>query len=102
MTNRKEITSADELIPGKTYFLEQNDFVCVATFQETKPPENTYKGANVFVPDSQPLACFFNLTRIFNDRYELFKACQENNVHIYEEKEPEDETNLGVKKKDGY
>lgn len=84
MTDEKEITSADQLVAGKTYFLEQDDFIGFATFQETKPPEEGYKGANVFVPDSQPLACFFNLTCIFNDRYELFKACKEQNVRIYE------------------
>lgn len=49
------------------------------------------EGANVFVPDSQPLACFTPLTRAFNDRYELFKACKEENVRIYESKEHEDE-----------
>lgn len=87
----REITSADQLISGKTYFLEQGDFVGCATFQETKPPKEMYKGANAFVPDSQPLACFLNLTRIFNDRYELFEACKEENVRIYESKEHEND-----------
>ena len=31
-----EITSADQLIPGKTYFLEQGDFVGYGEFLETK------------------------------------------------------------------
>ena len=87
----REITSADQLIPGKTYFLEQGDFIGWAVFQETKPPKKLAEGPNVFVPDSQPLACFTNLTRAFNDRYELFKACKEENVRIYESKEHEDE-----------
>lgn len=80
----REITSADQLIPGKTYFLEQGDFIGYGKFMETKPPKKLYEGADVFVPDSQPLACFFNLTRVFNDRYELFEACKEENVRIYE------------------
>ena len=80
----REITSADQLIPGKIYFLEQGDFIGCAIFQETKPPKKLAEGANVFVPDSQPLACFLNLTRVFNDRYELFKACRDENVRIYE------------------
>ena len=63
----REIKSADQLIPGKTYFLEQGDFIGCATFQETKP-----------------LAYFDKLTRTFNDRYELFKACKDENVQIYE------------------
>ena len=87
----REITSADQLIPGKTYFLEQGDFIGRATFQETKPPKKLDEGVNVFVPDSQPLACFTHLTRAFNDRYELFKACKEENVRIYESNEYEDE-----------
>lgn len=70
----REITSADQLMPGKAYFLEQGDFIGWATFQETKP-----------------LACFLNLTRVFNDRYELFEACKEENVRIYESKEHEDD-----------
>ena len=81
---RKQITSADQLIPGKTYFLEQGDFIGYGKFMETKPPKKLYEGADVFVPDSQPLACFFNLTRVFNDCYELFEACKEENVRIYE------------------
>ncbi|RVU71797.1 hypothetical protein EJK17_00545 [Lactobacillus xujianguonis] len=84
MHDTREITSADQLIPRKTYFLEQGDFVGYGKFCETKPPKKTYEGANVFVPDTQPLACFLNLTRIFNDRYELFEACKKNNVQIYE------------------
>ena len=80
----KEITSADQLIPGKTYFLEQGDFIGYGKFMETKPPKKLYEGADVFVPDSQPLAYFDKLTRIFNDRYELFKACKDENVQIYE------------------
>ena len=84
----REVTSADQLIPGKTYFLEQGDFIGWATFQETK---KLAEGVNVFVPDSQPLACFLNLTRIFNDRYELFEACKEENVRIYESKEHEND-----------
>ena len=87
----REITSADQLIPGKTYFLEQGDFIGWATFQETKPPKKLAEGANVFVSDSQPLACFLNLTRVFNDRAELFEACKEENVRIYESKEHENE-----------
>lgn len=63
----REITSVDQLIPGKNYFLEQGDFVGWATFQETKK-----------------LAYFDKLTRTFNDRYELFKACRDENVRIYE------------------
>lgn len=63
----REITSADQLIPGKTYFLERGDFIGWATFQETKS-----------------LAYFYKLTRTFNDRYELFEACKEENVRIYE------------------
>ena len=82
----REITSADQLIPGKTYFLEQGDFIGCATFQETKPPIKLAEGRNLFVSDSQPLACFTNLTRVFNDRYELFEACKEENVRIYESK----------------
>lgn len=70
----REITSADQLIPGKIYFLEQGDFIGWATFQETKS-----------------LAYFDKLTRTFNDRYELFKACKEENVRIYESNEHEDE-----------
>ena len=35
----REITSADQLMPGKTYFLEQGDFIGWATFQETKLKE---------------------------------------------------------------
>lgn len=88
----REITSADQLIPGKTYFLEQGDFVGYGEFLETKLPKKAYEGANVFVPDSQPLACFTHLTRAFNDRYELFKACKEENVRVYESKEHEDES----------
>ena len=68
----REITSADQLISGKTYFLEQGDFIGCATFQETKS-----------------LAYFDKLTRTFNDRYELFKACKDENVRIYESKEHE-------------
>ena len=63
----REITSADQLIPGKTYFLEQGDFIGCVTFQETKQ-----------------LAYFDKLTRTFNDRYELFKACRDESVRIYE------------------
>ena len=70
----REITSADQLIPGKTYFLEQGDFIGCATFQETKQ-----------------LAYFDKLTRTFNDRYELFKACRDENVRIYESKEHEND-----------
>lgn len=77
----REISSADQLIPGKTYFLEQGDFIGCTTFQETK---KLAEGANVFVTDSQLLAYFDKLTRIFNDRYELFKACKDENVRIYE------------------
>lgn len=84
MKKDREITSADQLIPGEIYFLEQNDFVGYGRFMETKPPKKMYEGANVFVPDEQPLAEFFGLTRAFNDRYELFKACKEENVRIYE------------------
>ncbi|MDB6261169.1 hypothetical protein ODV15_01015 [Lactobacillus amylovorus] len=80
----REITSADQLIPGKTYFLEHGDFVGYGEFLETKLPKKAYEGANVFVPNSEPLACFLNLTRIFNDRYELFEACKKENVRIYE------------------
>lgn len=87
----REITSANQLIPGKTYFLEQDDFVGCGEFLETKLPKKAYEGANVFVPDSQPLACFTHLTRAFNDRYELFKACKEEHVRIYESKEHENE-----------
>ena len=86
----REITSADQLIPGKIYFLEQGDFVGYGEFLETKPPKKLAEGPNVFVPDSQPLACFLNLTRIFNDRYELFESCKEENVRIYESKEHEE------------
>ena len=88
----REITSADQLIPGKTYFLEQGDFIGCATFQEAKPPKKLAKGSNAFVPNSEPLACFPNLTRVFNDRDELFEACKEENVLIYESKKHEDET----------
>ena len=80
----REITSADQLIPGKTYFLEQGDFIGYGKFMETKPPKKLYEGADVFVPDSQPLAYFDRLTHTFSDRYELFKACKEENVRIYE------------------
>lgn len=84
MHNKREITSADQLVQGKTYLLKKDDFIGVGKFCETKPPKKTYEGANVFVPDSQPLACFLNLTRVFNDRYELFEACKEENIRIYE------------------
>ena len=80
----REITSADQLMPGKIYFLEQGDFVGYGQFLETKPPKKLAEGPNVFVPDSQPLACFTHLTRAFNDRYELVKACKDENVQIYE------------------
>lgn len=89
----RKITSADQLIPAKTYFLEQGDFIGWATFQETKPPKKLTEGPNVFVSDSQPLACFTHLTRVFNDRYELFEACKEENVQIYESKEHKNENN---------
>lgn len=89
----REITSADQLIPGKTYFLEQGDFIGYGKFMETKPPKKLYEGADVFVPDSQPLAYFDRLTRTFNDRYVLFEACKEENVRIYESKEHENESN---------
>ena len=80
----REITSADQLIPGKTYFLEQGDFVGYGEFLETKLPKKAYEVANVFVPDSQPLACFTHLTRAFNDRYELFEKLKKQNIRIYE------------------
>lgn len=32
----REITSANQLIPGKTYFLEQDDFVGCGEFLETR------------------------------------------------------------------
>lgn len=89
MLNNKKITSADQLIPGEIYFLEQGDFIGYGKFMETKPPKKLYEGADVFVPDSQPLAYFDRLTRTFNDRYELFEACKENNVRIYEDKDQE-------------
>ena len=88
----REITSADQLMPGKIYFLEQGDFVGYGEFLETKLPKKVYEGANVFVPNSQPLAGVTNLTRVFNDRYELFEACKEENVRIYESKEHENES----------
>ena len=81
----KEITSADQLIPGKTYFLEQGDFIGWATFQETKPPKKLAEGANVFVPNSQPLACFYPLTVCCRTRYKLFEKLKEQNIRIYEE-----------------
>ena len=87
----REITSADQLMPGKIYFLEQGDFVGYGQFLETKPPKKLAEGPNVFVPDSEPLACFLNLTRVFNDRDELFEACKKENVRIYESKEHENE-----------
>ena len=80
-----EITSADQLMPGKTYFLEQGDFVGYGEFLETKLPKKVYEGPNVFVSDSQPLACFTHLTRAFNDRYELFEKLKKQNIRIYEE-----------------
>ena len=73
----REITSADQLMPGKNYFFEQGDFIGYGKFMETKPSKKLYEGADVFVPDSQPLAYFDRLTRAFNDRYELFEACKE-------------------------
>lgn len=39
MLNNKKITSADQLIPGEIYFLEQNDFIGSGKFMETKPPK---------------------------------------------------------------
>ena len=87
----REITSADQLMPGKIYFLEQGDFVGYGQFLETKPPKKLAEGPNVFVPDSEPLACFLNLTRVFNDRDELFEACKKENVRIYESKEHEND-----------
>ena len=89
MLNNKKITSADQLIPGEIYFLEQNDFIGSGKFMETKPPKKMYKGANAFVPNSQPLAYFDGLTLTCNDHYELFEACKENNVRIYEDKDQE-------------
>ena len=79
----REITSANQLIPGKTYFLEQGDFIGFATFQETKPPK---KLANVFVPNSEPLACFYPLTVCCRTRYKLFNKFKEQNIRIYEGK----------------
>lgn len=87
----REITSADQLMPGKIYFLEQGDFIGYGKFMENKPSKKLYEGANVFVPDTQPLACFLNLTCVFNDHYELFKACRDENVRIYEGEQDEDQ-----------
>lgn len=81
----REITSADQLIPGKKYFLEQGDFVGYGEFLETKLPKKAYEGANVFVPDSQPLACFYPLTVCCRTRYKLFEKLKEQNIRIYEE-----------------
>ena len=82
----KEITSADQLVPGETYFLEQGDFIGCATFYETKPPKKIDGGPNVFVPNSEPLAYFDPLARVFKNRYDLFNACKEGNVQIYEDR----------------
>lgn len=87
----REITSADQLMPGKNYFLEKDDFIGYGKFMEIKPSKKLYEGADVSVPDSQPLAYFDKLTRTFNDRYELLKACRDENVRIYESKEQENE-----------
>ena len=87
----REITSADQLIPGKTYFLEQGDFVGYGEFLETKLPKKAYEGANVFVPNPKPLACFYPLTKCCKDRYELFKECKEQKIRIYESKEHEND-----------
>lgn len=81
----REITSADQLIPGKTYFLEQDDFVGYGEFLETKLPKKAYEGVNVFVSDSQPLACFYPLTVCCRTRYKLFEKLKEQNIRIYEE-----------------
>ena len=78
----REITSADQLIPGKTYFLEQGDFIGWATFQETK---KLAEGPNAFVPNSEPLACFYPLTVCCRTRYKLFEKLKEQNIRIYEE-----------------
>lgn len=84
----REITSADQLIPGKIYFLEQGDFIGWATFQETK---KLAEGPNVFVPNSEPLACFYPLTVCCRTRYKLFEKLKEQNIRIYESKEHENE-----------
>lgn len=89
----REITSADQLMPGKAYFLEQGDFVGYGEFLETKLPKKVYEGANVFVPDSQPLACFYPLTVCCRTRYKLFEKLKEQNIRIYESKEHKDESN---------
>lgn len=89
----REITSADQLIPGKTYFLEQGDFIGWATFQETKPLKKLAEGANAFVPNSEPLACFYPLTVCCRTRYKLFEKLKEQNIRIYESKEHENENN---------
>ena len=81
----REITSADQLISGKTYFLEQGDFIGWATFQETKPLKKLAEGANAFVPNPEPLACFYPLTVCCRTRYKLFEKLKEQNIRIYEE-----------------
>lgn len=78
----REITSADQLISGKKYFLEQGDFIGWATFQETK---KLAEGHNMFVPNSEPLACFYPLTICCRTRYKLFEKLKEQNIRIYEE-----------------
>ena len=78
----REISSADQLMPGKTYFLEQGDFIGWATFQENK---KLAEGPNVFVPNSEPLACFHPLTVWCRTRYKLFEKLKEQNIRIYEE-----------------
>ena len=87
----REITSADQLILGKTYFLEQGDFVGWASFQETKPSKKLAEGPNVFVPNPEPLACFYPLTVCCRTRYKLFEKLKEQNIRIYESKEHENE-----------
>ena len=81
----REITSADQLMPGKTYFLEQGDFVGYGEFLETKLPKKAYEGANVFVPNPEPLARFYPLTVCCRTRYKLFEKLREQNIRIYEE-----------------
>ena len=87
----REITSVDQLIPGKTYFLAQDDFVGYGEFLETKPPKKLAEGPNVFVPNSEPLACFYPLTVCCRTRYKLFEKLKEQNIRIYESKEHENE-----------
>lgn len=82
---RKEIYNANQLVNGKKYFLEQENFVVLGTFWETKPYKEIDTGSNVFVPNEQPSASIFPLSVMFKDRFELFKELKAANIQIYED-----------------